>query len=84
MDLNTGFEHDIDENENIKDILNILADDKYFYILANKRHNFIGYFLLRIEIENPEKKATYLLNWTNKTTIRQVDLNFLEDINDKD
>jgi hypothetical protein len=50
--------------------------------LANKRHNFVGYYLLMIEIDNPEKEATYLINWTNKTTIRQVDLNFLEDWND--
>lgn len=70
LNLDNGFEHDIDENENIKDILNILSDDTHFYILANKRHNFIGYYLLTIEINDPEKEATYLINWTNKTTIR--------------
>ena len=74
---------DIDERENISEILNILADDTYFYILANKKNDIIGYYLLMIEINDPEKEAIYLINWQNKTNIRQVDLNFLRDTNDK-
>ena len=74
---------DIDERESISEILNILADDTYFYILANKKNEVIGYYLLMIEINDPEKEAIYLINWQNKTNIRQVDLNFLRDKNDK-
>jgi hypothetical protein len=60
-----------------------LADEKYFYILANKKYEILGYYLLMIEIDHPEKEAIYLINWTNKLSIRQVDLNFLEDKNDE-
>jgi hypothetical protein len=60
-----------------------LADEKYFYILANKKYETLGYYLLMIEIDHPEKEAIYLINWTNKLSIRQVDLNFLEDKNDE-
>ena len=74
---------DIDETENISDVCNILADEKYFYILANKRNEVLGYYLLMIEIDHPEKEATYLINWNNKLSIRQVDLNFLEEKNDE-
>ena len=82
MNLKNGYELDIDDQENISDILNILADDKYFYVLANKKHDILGYYLLMIEINHPEKDPIYLINWTNKCNIRQVDLNFLEDYND--
>ena len=82
VNLKTGFEMDIDEQENISDVCNILADEKYFYILANKKADVLGYFLLMIEIDHPEKEAIYLINWTNKLSIRQVDLNFMEDYND--
>ena len=77
INLKTGYELDLDDQESIGDILNILGDDKYFYVLANKRHDILGYYLLMIEIENPEKPATYLINWTNKFNIRNVDLNFM-------
>ena len=83
IDLRSNFEMDIDEREQISEILNILADDTYFYILANKKNDVIGYYLLMIEIDDPEKEAIYLINWQNKTNIRQVDLNFLRDKNDK-
>jgi len=78
-----GYELDIDEQESIGDILNILADEKYFYVLANKKHGILGYYLLMIEIDHPEREATYLINWTNKFNIRQVGLNFMEDENDE-
>ena len=54
---------DIDERENISEILNILADDTYFYILANKKNDITGYYLLMIEINDPEKDPIYLINW---------------------
>jgi len=34
---------------------------------------------LRLLIDDPEKPAVYLINWSNKTSISQIDLNFLED-----
>lgn len=84
VDIQTGLEVDIDEQENISDILNIVGDDKYFYVLANKKDQLLGYYLLMVDIENPEKPANYLINWTNKCGISSVDLHFLEDAYDDD
>ena len=65
IDLKSNFEMDIDDRENISDIRNILADDTHFYILANKKNDVVGYYLLMIEINDPEKEAIYLINWQN-------------------
>ena len=83
IDITTGFELDIDEKENIGDILNILADERFFYVLANKKHDTLGYYLFMVDKKKPEQEYTYLINWTNKTNIREVDLNFLDDYNDE-
>lgn len=80
--MNKKLEIDIDEIEKVSDILNITCDDTYFYILSNKKEGILGYYLLMIEIEDPEKEAIYIINWTNKTNIGQVDLNFMNDLND--
>lgn len=77
IDLQTKRELDIDDKEGISDIMNVLADEKYFYILANKKDNVIGYYLIMMEIDKPERDTIYLINWKNKTSIQQVDLNFL-------
>ena len=82
LDLETGYERDIDENESIADILNVLADETYFYVLANKKHDLLGYYLLLVDIQNPEEPAKYLINWSNKNCIKQVDLHFMHDYND--
>ena len=83
VNINTGLEIDIDDKEDISDILNVLADKKYFYVLANKRGGQLGYFLLMIEINHPEREYTYLINWTNKNNIKQADLNFMKDKNEQ-
>lgn len=70
IDLSTGFELDIDEKEHVGDILNIETDEKYFYVIANKKNDILGYYMFMIEITNPTAKYEYLINWTNKTNIR--------------
>ena len=79
INLKTGYELDLDEQENIGDILNIVGDGNYFYILANKQNGILGYYLLMVEIDNPEKPAVYLINWTNGFNVRDVDLNFMQE-----
>ena len=37
-----------------------------------------------VKIEDPSKPAEYLINWSNKTAISSVDLNFLWDNYDDD
>ena len=59
-----------------------MADDQYFYVLANKKDGIMGYYLFMINIERcheDDLPYEYLIKWANKTPIRQVDLNFLED-----
>ena len=64
--------------------MNIVGDDKYFYVLANKKDQLLGYYLLMVDIDKPEDPAKYLINWTNKCAINCVDLHFLEDAYDDD
>ena len=39
----------------------------------------IGYYLFLIDINDPEAEYTYLINWTNKMNMRDVDLNFINE-----
>jgi hypothetical protein len=78
MDLNKGYELDIDKKENVGDILNIICQGKYFYVMANKKDDILGYYLFIINIDDPEGDYVYLINWKNKCNIRQVDLKFLQ------
>ena len=61
-----------------------MCDDQYFYVLANKREDVVGYYLFMVEIADPSKPAEYLINWPNKTAIASVDLDFLWDNYDDD
>ena len=79
IDLKTGFELDIDAKENVSNILNIVSDEDYFYIIANKKHDVIGYYLFMMDINKPTAEFEYLINWTNKMNIKSIDLQFLVD-----
>ena len=79
VDMNIGFELDIDDQEEISSIQNIIADDLNFYILANKKEGKLGYYLLRISIENPEDPCEYLIRWSNKLDIANCDMHILEE-----
>jgi hypothetical protein len=48
------LEVDLDDQEGISELMNILGDENYFYVLANKKNGIIGYYLLMIDIMNPE------------------------------
>jgi len=39
-------EIDYDDKESISSIQNIITDDRYFYVLANKKDGKLGYYLL--------------------------------------
>jgi hypothetical protein len=75
--MKQGLEVDLDEREEISAIQNIIADEKHFYILANKKEGRLGYFLLRIDPSNPHDDADYLIKWSNKLDIGNCDLHFL-------
>jgi len=79
VDTTTKLEFDIDEREKISAIQNIIADETNFYILANKKDSKLGYFLLSLEIDNPEKKCEYLIKWSNKLDIGNCDMHILNE-----
>ena len=43
-----GPEYDLDKLFDISGIKDVIFFDDYFYILANKRHKMLGYFLLKV------------------------------------
>ena len=53
VDTKTGKEIDMDDAEKIGCLQNIIQDDEYFYILANKRESRLGYYLLKVAINDP-------------------------------
>ena len=68
-------EIDYDDKESISVIQNIITDDRYFYVLANKKDGKLGYYLLQIDSHNPNKKENvYLINWSNKLDIGNCDM----------
>ena len=83
VDISERKEIDIDDRENISAIQNIIADEDNFYILANKKDAKLGYFLLSIQIDNPDEDCEYLIRWSNKLDIGNCDMHILnESIND--
>ena len=73
------LEIDYDDREGIGALQTIKADDNYFYVLANKRHGNLGYFLLMIKIDNPEEECIYLIQWVNKLDIGNCDMYILDE-----
>ena len=73
---------DLDESFNINLVKNIIFDDKHFYILANKRWEKLGLILLKYpesySIKHLEddsmKEEMFLINYTNKLDIDDVDM----------
>jgi hypothetical protein len=48
------YEIDLDDQEGIDKIERIFSDDNYFYILANKKDEKLGFFLAMVNIKEPE------------------------------
>lgn len=78
VDMRTSNEIDLDEQEEVSQLQNIITDNEYFYVLANKKEQRLGYYLFKLSIDNPEETPEYLINWTNKLDIGNCDLFMLE------
>lgn len=61
IDLETKYELDIDEKESVADILNIHADEQYFYVIANKKNGILGYYIFMIDLNNIDGEYVYLI-----------------------
>jgi hypothetical protein len=44
-------------------IENLEATEDAFYVLANRKEEKIGYFLMKVDMNNPEAKHEYLIHW---------------------
>jgi len=78
VDLDSGIETDLDDQEEIGQIENILCDDDHFYIMANKKEGRLGYYLLYHPIDQP-MNTDYLIRWGNKLDIGDCDLQLMEE-----
>jgi hypothetical protein len=49
--INIGREEevDLDCTFNLTDIKTVVSDDKFFYVLANKRYHKLGNYLLKLD-----------------------------------
>ena len=54
VDTVKHIEIDLDDREHISSIQNILAGSSHFYVLANKRHARLGYYLFSVNIDEPD------------------------------
>ncbi len=54
-----------------------MGDDHYFYILANRKDKKLGFYLLRLDLNDLEAKPTYLICWNNKLDIADCDMNLM-------
>lgn len=53
VNLETEFELDMDDEYQISSIKNCQCDQDYFYIFTNKKDRKLGYYFLRVGVENP-------------------------------
>jgi hypothetical protein len=69
----------------VHDFKQLIYDAGFFYMIANKRDNKLGFYLLKIrddeplgkmnsQIDNHAKEKMFLINWQNKLDIGDVDM----------
>jgi hypothetical protein len=61
-----------------------VADDHYFYILANKKDGKLGFYLYKLDFNKPysdkgKKESDYLIRWNNKLDIADADVALMEE-----
>jgi hypothetical protein len=61
-----------------------VADDHYFYILANKKEGKLGFYLYKLDFNKPysdkgKKESDYLIRWNNKLDIADADVALMEE-----
>jgi hypothetical protein len=61
-----------------------VADDHYFYILANKKDGKLGFYLYKLDFNKPysdkgKKESNYLIRWNNKLDIADADVALMEE-----
>ena len=77
-DQKSNKEVDLDVLFKIENIKSIEFDqeEKAFYILANKRNDLVGFFLIKFEETDPNK-YTHLTMWKHRLDIGDASLNII-------
>ena len=57
--------------------ISVSEDDSQFFVLANKKEQKLGYYLLIVRLDNPSAKSEYLIAWENKLDIGNCDVAML-------
>jgi hypothetical protein len=81
VDIIKHLEIDLDDREHISSIQNILVGSSHFYVLANKSHARLGYYLFSVNIDEPDEESEYLISWNNKLDIGNCDMSMMPEIN---
>ena len=68
-------EVDLDDQYNIQLIQQIVydLDDRCFYIVANKKDEKLGLYLIKFSQDNPADYS-FILEWTNRLDVDDVDV----------
>lgn len=53
IDIKTSEEIDLHAQEGLGSLQNVVADDHYFYILANKKEGKLGFYLYKLDFNKP-------------------------------
>ena len=88
----TKGELDLDEYFGITQIKRVIYFKRHFYIIANKRHEKLGIYVLKLpewyeeerDISALDKEGLFLVNYKNALDIGDVNLDVLEDPNEHD
>ena len=85
VNLKNDTVFDIDEEYRIDCIREIKYDneDKAFYLLANKQKEKLGFFLIKINEDNPLTDSLYLTLWKNKLDIADANITLLRGTDDE-
>ena len=75
---------DLDDQEGIRWIRNVCISGDRCYLLANKHESRVGLYLLQLDMNDPEERAKFLLNWNNKLDIGDCELAVMRNDGDQD
>lgn len=78
VNIKSGNETDLEDVEGIQAVKSCISDDKYFYILANKKDQELGYYFFKIPF-NDLDDVQYLININSKLLIGDCSIARYED-----
>lgn len=87
--IKNGKEIDLADQEGVAGIESVLADERDFFVLANKRDSKLGYYLFTVNQADPEGMGAnspkpksgdkYLINWNNKLDIGNCSMHIMKE-----